>query len=98
MVAQKLRPAVTRRFFDRLEHVRHVAWVVARSRHEMRAENVGLPFVFAAEAEEGGAEPELAAGRHDLAQPAPDDRAENLSRDRSDFVRRGFGRLRRAVT
>ena len=63
VIAQPLRSARPALLLDRLEHVRHVARIVAGARHDLRAFEVGLPFVLAAEAQERGAEAELRALR-----------------------------------
>ena len=48
MAAQPLRAAATAFRLNRLEHARHVARVVAGPRHDLRAEEICLPLVFAA--------------------------------------------------
>ncbi len=98
MVAQPLRAAGAALLLDRLEHVRHVARVVAAGRHQVRAFEVGVALEFAAESEERGAEPELRALRDDLSPAAADDRPEHGAGDLADLVFRRLARLCGAVT
>ena len=98
MIAQPLRSAGAALLLDRLEHVRHVARVVAGARHDLRALEVGLLLVLAAEPQERRAEPELRAlERRRRRQRAADDGAEDGAGNLPDCVLRGLGRLGRAV-
>ena len=59
VIAQPLRSSAASLSLDGFEHVRHLARVVARARHDLRAQQIGLPFVFATVLEEVGAETDL---------------------------------------
>jgi hypothetical protein len=59
VVAEEFGTAAAPLRFDRLEHVRHLARVVPGARHDLRAQHVGLRFIFAAVLQEVRAEPEL---------------------------------------
>ncbi len=63
MAAQPLRraAAASRLAFDRLEHAREVARVVARARHDLGAQEIRLFLEVAAVLQEERAKPELAA-------------------------------------
>ena len=97
VAAHPLRAAAAALRLDRLEHVGHLARVVAGARHDLRAQEVGLPLVLAAVLQEVGAEAELRALRDHAAGGAADDRAENLTGNRADLELLALGRLRRAV-
>ncbi len=98
VIAQPLRRAGSPLLLDRLEHVRHVARIVAGPGHDVAAQDVGLLLVLAREAEKRGADADLRSRRDHLAQSAADDRSEDLTGDLADRVRRGFRLLRRPVT
>ena len=97
MAAQPLGSAAAALLLDRLEHVGHLARVVAGARHDLRAQQVGLPLVLAAVLQEVGAEAELRALRDDAAGRAADDGAENLAGDGADLELLTLGGLRGAV-
>src|SRR5207248_5213930 len=95
--AQPLRAAGAALLLDRAEHVGHVARVVAGARHDMRAFDVRLLLVLAAEAQKRGAEAELRPLRDHLPPAAADDRAEHGAGYLADLVLRRLARLRGAV-
>ena len=97
VIAEPLRPAAPALLLDGLEHVRHVARIVAGARHHVRALEVGLFLELAAEPQERRAEPELRALRDDLAPSAADDRPEDGARDFAHLIFRRFARLGGAV-
>src|SRR5439155_17769105 len=72
MIAQPFRTARAALLLDRLEHVRHVDWVVAGARHDVGAFDVGVVLELAAEPEKRGAEPEARTLRDDVAPDAAD--------------------------
>src|SRR3954471_3635233 len=98
MVAQPLRAARTALFLNRLEHVGHVNRVVAGGGHHVRAFEIRLPLVLAAEAEKSRPEAELRPFRYDLAPAAADDRAEHRTGHLTHFVLRCLAGLRGPVT
>jgi hypothetical protein len=96
--AQPLRSARTAALLlDGAEHVRHAPRVVTGPRHDLRAEQVGLAFVFTAVLQEIRAEPEVGALSDDVAGGAADDGAENLAGDSADLEFLRLGRLRGPV-
>ena len=97
MAAQPLRPASASFALNRLEHAGHGSRIVTGTRHQLRAEEVRLPFVLAAVLQEVSTEAELGALRNDRAGSAADDGAENLSGDGADLKFLSFGRLRSSV-
>ena len=98
MGAQPLRSArAPALLLDGAEHVRHPPRVVTGPRHDLRAEQVGLAFVFAAVLQEVRAEPEVGALSDDVAGGAADDGAENLAGDGADLELLRLGRLRGPV-
>src|SRR5262245_8302382 len=98
MAAEPLRTLPAALLFDGPEHVGHAARVVAGARHDLRAQQVGLLLVSAAELQEVGAEPEVRPLRDDAAGDAADDGAEHLSGYGADLELLAFGGLCRAVT
>src|SRR6476661_7051875 len=63
MIAHPLRAARTALLLDRPEHIGHIAGIVAGPGHDVRAQQIGLTLVLAAEPEERGADAELRALR-----------------------------------
>jgi hypothetical protein len=97
VIAQPLWTAAAALRGECSKHVRHALRVVAGTRHQLHAENVGLALVLTAELHEVGADAEVRSLRDDAAGGAADDRAEHLASNRADLVLRGFGRLCGAV-
>ncbi len=97
VVAQPLRSAGSALLLDRPEHVRHLARVVSRARHDLRPLEIGLLLVLAAESQERRAETELGPLRDGAPRAPADNRAEHGPDKRADFVRRGLRGLRGPV-
>ena len=98
MVAQPLRAARAALLLDRLEHVHHFGGVVARQRHDVGSEQVGLLLVLAAEAQERGAEAKLRALRDDAADIAANHRPQDGAEQLTDLVLGRLGGLRGTMT
>ena len=97
VIAEPLRSSAAALLLDGPEHVGHLARVVAGARHQLRALEVGLLLVFAAEAQKGGSQPELCPLRYHLAPAAADDGPENGTGHLTDFVLGRLAGLRGAV-
>ena len=97
VAAQPLRPAAARFLLNRLEHAAEIARVVARTRHDLRAQQVGLLFVLAAVLEEHRAEAELAAFGDELSPSAADHRAGDRPCQLAELEALRLGRVGGAV-
>ena len=98
MAAQPLGSAVAALTFDRLEHGGHGARIVARSRHQLRAEQIRFALEFAAVLQEVRAESQLRGVGDRGTLAATHDRAEHLAGERAKLKLLAFRRLHRAVT
>ncbi len=98
MAAQPFRcsAAATLRL-DRLKHVGHVARVVPRARHDLRAKQVGLPLVVAAVSEERSSKANLRAEGDRLTGHAAKHGPRNLPKNGSDLIGHCLACLRGAV-
>src|SRR5690349_22346419 len=79
VVAQPLRTAGTALGLDGLEHVRHVARVVAGAGHDLCALDVRLFLVLSTEPQERRTDPELSALCDDASPPSADDGPEDAA-------------------
>ena len=91
-------PPPRRFLLDGFEHAAEIPRVVARARHDLRAEQVGLLLVLAAVLEERRAEAELAALGDDLPPAAADHRAGDRAGDLAELEALSLGRVGCAVT
>src|SRR5689334_5516734 len=93
VIAQPLRSTRAALLLDRPEYVSHVARIVSSSRHDLRAQQVGLLFVFTAEPQKRGSKAELRALRDHRSGTPSDNRAEHRASNLTHLVLRRFGRL-----
>ena len=97
VVAQEAAAAAAALLFNRLEHVGQIARVVAGARHDLRAQDVGFSFIFAAELQEIDTN-SLTGNLRGRSRWATDNLAANAENPGEQTILLRLGRLGSAVT